>query len=1421
MKNQECATFRDELAALIEIARDRTPDQPAISDELLDHLADCDECRDARHEALLIAEALAVAGADYVHPEDMTRRVLAALDSEPADSELAESEPAQDVAQGEAVNEPAADTQDEPEPAADTGDEPEPADQAASTPVQARSGPDTSARPANDNRAIYWLAAAAVIVGVGGLGIARLTGKPAEPAAPTDQMARQGTSARLDVVDRAADDDRAGVMVRAPGAKEFVPLVRDAAIAAGSTLRTDERTRARMTLDEGSVITLDHGSEVTFSAESSRHVTLRGGELVAEVVTLASEREGVPPATFVTPSARVEVLGTRFALTAQDDFTSVRVSRGLVRLHDSSGQSLEVRPGEEGTVAAGKAPEVAPVVNLAESMSWSERLGGFAPEMAEGDSAMAGIGELRAFKPGEKRDRDWAMALARHHVTVRIAGNVARTEIEETFRNDSDATLEGVYRFPLPPDARIDRLALDVDGGFEEGAFVAKERAARIWAGVIEKAAPRKSKTLPEIIWVPGPWRDPALLEWQRGGRFELRVFPIPARGTRTVKIGYTQTIRPHGDRRRYVYPLAHATNAKSQVETFDIDVRVSGADPDTPVETYGYAFDRVRDQGAVQPAHQTGDQHGSQHISHLAMSESQFTPRGNIIVEYALPRPQTELRAWTFRGDVAAAPQDTPAGNRARELGLDPEVMAEQRKVAADSRPTVLFAIKPRLPRWTEARPRDYIVVVDSSQSMVGERVARATRLVSAMVAEMDRRDRFTVLSCDIECQAMQQGALLAPSSARVHEVNAWLAAIEPAGASDIVAMLGRAAQYAKDRRADRDTWVLYVGDGMASMGHRRPAALADLVATLARDAGVSISTVGIGADADATALSAIARAGRGHFVPYTPGESLGQAALAVLETTYGVSLQNPEITLPAGISDVAPGALATLRAGDELLVAGRFTGAIRGNVVLRGTVGGKPYVNEFPVELEASTAQGNGFVPRTWAALMIDALEQRGRGEDRKRIIALSTAYGVLSRHTSLLVLESEAMFRAFGVDRSAPTVRWTGEEEADMVASQGLIDYDKADSAGAAVAQSAPAPATKSASSRGAASKPSDDFDSGFAGDEMAPPRRERSSRGGRGGQWMRRAWYRVGTASAFDAVHPNILAAVASAEAALAAAPHSREAHRALVQALSYAGQLDRAYQVASQWLERDRLDPEALVYMADILGRQGHRDRSLRLLSGVVDIEPDNEDLHARLALAYDRIGAADRACAHRVSLAELASKDDPGASQRKSKERIEAIAQALRCQRGLGRARGADLTLLGLSGDSTRAQAEAAAAVPARHEQVKGELLLEASWTGGADIDITVVTPQGTRLSWMGGRTSVRGDSAADLGRERLALDKITRGNYLIEVSRARAGDATPVAGHIQVNVLGTRETLPFALAGDRAVVGRVAVRGAFRLVPM
>ena len=117
----------------------------------------------------------------------------------------------------------------------------------------------------------------------------------------------------------------------------------------------------------------------------------------------------------------------------------------------------------------------------------------------------SGLGELRARKPGSTGELDQAVRLTKHDVKVRISGQVARTEIDETFTNDTGDVLEGIYRFPMPPDAQIERLALEVDGRLEEGAFVDKDRAAAIWRGVIQAAAPKSPKPRDEIIWVPGP----------------------------------------------------------------------------------------------------------------------------------------------------------------------------------------------------------------------------------------------------------------------------------------------------------------------------------------------------------------------------------------------------------------------------------------------------------------------------------------------------------------------------------------------------------------------------------------------------------------------------------------------------------------------------------------------------------------------------------------------------------------------------------------------------------------------------------------------------------------------------------------------------------------------------------------------------
>jgi tetratricopeptide (TPR) repeat protein len=820
-----------------------------------------------------------------------------------------------------------------------------------------------------------------------------------------------------------------------------------------------------------------------------------------------------------------------------------------------------------------------------------------------------------------------------------------------------------------------------------------------------------------------------------------------------------------------------------------------------------------------------------------MTLEQGAFVPRGDLVVDYRVDNP-AELRAWTFTGGAAAGPDDKLAGKK--NVGIDPKVVEAQKLVAADARPTAVLALSPKLPRWRESKDRDYVIVIDGSQSMVGERFARASELAVAMVDDMDRRDRFGVLVCDSDCRRMSD--LRAPSNGAAGDVKTWLASQQPAGASDVVASLRAGNDELRDNQ--REKWVLYIGDGFASTGFRRISDVEKAIASTTQGSQVHISTVGIGSDADSALLAAAARGGGGTFLAWVPGQTVGMAAMAALESSYGASLRDATVELPAGLSEVAaaggaPGAtttqttLPTLRAGGEVLIAARMAGNVNGEVVLRGKVGGQPFEQRYPLNLNVSSAAGNGFVPRLWASMAIDQLEREGKGEDRARIVALSQGFGVMSRETSLLVLESQAMFDAFGVDRSQPTATWSGEEDLDEVATSGTlavpadtapdapmatkaankkrsldIGDDSASVAGglgggagfsgAKAPAPPPAPAT-------ATSAPQRDMEKRAEPREMPMP-----PRGGRRMMIaMKKVWTRNAALGGYTGVDAAITKAIAKADDALAASPDSREKHRALVQALSYAGELDRARDVANRWLERDKLDPQALGYIADLLGRDGKRDLALRTLAGLVDLDADRANLHERMINAYERSGRMAQACSHRIALVSLTVK-----------EAVKRAGAAARCLRTLGRTSDADLVIKSLVDDKARVEAEKAATVAPVTPRVAGDLVINGTWTGSTDLDISLVAPDGTRVSWMGGRNDITVADSTSQNREQLAVKRLRKGNYLIEINRADP-TSTPVRGTVDVTVLGQKQAFPFELNGARQVVGRISVTMSSHLEPV
>lgn len=1172
-------------------------------------------------------------------------------------------------------------------------------------------------------------AAIGIVVGL------KLAQHPAD-GAPAESSARataQTTTAQIANADTVTPDAPAAAT---PDTHTVLSVTSCSLVAAGqapapckpgSTFETRPGERMDVELSDGSTLRVNHSSRVVLRDDSPRGLRVESGEAMLE----AARRDDLPALRLDLPAGEVEVTGTRLQLYATPTLSVVGVLNGSVSAR-SAGQTRTVMAGAEALLVPGLAPVLKPAPNLAGSVAWAE------PREASAPGEPSGLGSLRARKPGAKSDTGEALRLVDHRVDVRIQGAVARTTIEEAFKNETDATLEGTYTFPLPPGARIAGLDLLVDGKWERGAIVERARGDKIWRGVIRQATPKKKRVAnEEWIWVPGPWRDPALLQWKQGNQFSLRIFPIPAQGERRVRIAYTETLEAAPSGRRYVLPLAADAAGKARADRFRFEARIGGLGAEARVRATPYALDATQSDGNLV----------------LTASIDDFAPIGDIVLDVPDDAPTDLLRTTTYRDDE-------------HDEGF------------------ALFALQPPLPPRGSDAPVDLVIVVDRSYSTQGFRLDRAAALTAGIVRGLGVESRVQVLACATRCESVG-GDLVAATPAQADTLAHAISELEPLGATrldEAMAAAGRALR-AGGGPVTRGR-VLYLGDGIASLGELDPAHLAS---TTQESLGAArLTAMTLGGEVDDVALRAMTRATDGAFIPMRVGDSVGALAYKAVDRQFAEPLRDARLALPEGLREVAPAALGVVWPGDELFVTARMGGPAAGAVVLSGRVAGEPYESRFTVDLRPETTAGNAFLPRMWAERRIDDLEQTDGEGQRDAIVALSTRFHVLSRHTSLLVLESEAMARAFGVEATRPEVEWTGDEAAESAAA----DDENATVARAeseALAKK-PAAATLGAATGGAikgslgrsARGLADTAREGTAAQVRPTPKPGIPVPPNGGGHFERivRKAVREGSFTRPGEARQRDLDELAKREAALSERPDSRERTEALLRWRLRLGKLDDAEALGRAWLERDRLDAGALLALADVATVRGDFARALALLESAIDLAPDNVDAHLRMEAAWRVQGEHDTACAHALSVALIEASDGD--------EQVAAIRCGGTRERHLG----------GL-GARERREAERALEHSEAEARVGGSLVATVSWDEGDPVELVVITPKGRVLSRLGGEKKLRAGGDVTARESSLGTPLWELGRYRVCVVQP-VGDARKTSGDVRLVAYGQRENQRF-----------------------
>lgn len=755
---------------------------------------------------------------------------------------------------------------------------------------------------------------------------------------------------------------RRGVTVIPRGESERAPYARER-LSEGAEVKIADGGLAWLRRDGGTTMLVRGPGKVGLTGDK---LTIGEGKVFAEAPEGRVDTLEVPDASLVLSAVRASI-------EVHDGKTDAYVLSGEIRAGTTVAHAGELLH------LAGKTASVEP------ALSWEDWTGGLATTDPSAAPAPFGVGTVGARVPGTLGAPYASLTIQRLDVRVAIEGDLAVTEVDQTFFNPQSTTVEGIYRFRAPEGALLSRFGVDRDGGILYGFVKEKAQAqAQYQAHVYQ-----------------GSKEDPALLTWQAPGEYEARLYPIAPGATRRVVVRYSEWLPRAGekaDRRLYVYPMAFEGSEESApyIEDLSIEVDVSkaswpdGKKPRAPV-TIKAGADATR----------VGDV--------IVVREHDFVPRSDFALEL-YDAGVSDIKAVRAKHlpDLVALGAEEAKDARRKGDGEADYLLVPVRSSDAPKREEGL----------------DLVIVVDTSAATDKAMLRMARATTRALLAHLGDKDRVLVLAGDDRLRPVAAGAdaLKKADRALADAVLEGLAKIESGGATDLAAMLSEATTKLGDERASA---IVYIGDGTPTVGEAELATIRDRMKKAPR----LVRTFGLGIG-DGAAMATLAGLSSGGFAARVTDErSAAMAALRLCETAERAVDLGATIDLGSNVERIYPHELGAIVAGETSFVVGRVSGQAPKSATLK-TVRGSA-----ELALDVQELDDVGDLRRRWAMGRLDDLITEGAGH--AALVDLGVRQGVITPVTSIYVPTTQEMTREQRdqIDRRKRTrtaVKRSGEDE-----------------------------------------------------------------------------------------------------------------------------------------------------------------------------------------------------------------------------------------------------------------------------------------------------------------------------------------------------------------------------------------------------
>ena len=573
------------------------------------------------------------------------------------------------------------------------------------------------------------------------------------------------------------------------------------------------------------------------------------------------------------------------------------------------------------------------------------------------------------------------------HTDVRagISGFLARVTVTQTFANTATQNIEAIYTFPLPQDAAVDDMTIQIGDRTVRGLIKRREEARAIY---------EKAKSTGHVA---------ALLDQERPNIFTQSVANILPGEQVTVTISYVETLRYEAGSYEFVFPMVVGPRYIPGQPT---GYQGSGWAPDT---------NRVPDASRITPwVAAKGTRAGHDISLELALdagvpiqdlrskthdidvdrkSPSRVSVR--LRDESAIPNKDFILKYDVAGAQVADAILTTPSPARSKPAG---------------GYFTMILQPAARLPE-SDIQPKELVFVLDTSGSMWGFPLEKAKQVISRALDELYPGDTFNLITFSGDTHIVFPQPVY-PTAENIRKAKDVLASRTGGGGTEMMKAI-RAALVPSDKQ-DHVRVVCFLTDGYVGNDM-------EIVGEVQKHPNARVFAFGIGTAVNRFLLDKMAEAGRGAVEYVNLADKADEAATRFYERVRSPLLTDLYVDwggLP--VTDVYPQRLPDLFSGQPVIITGRYTKPASGTVRLKGTRAGGPFSRDIAVTFSSTTPPFDALAG-FWARRRIDYLMsqdwlgmQNGamKPELKEQITQLGLDYRLMTQFTSFVAVEEKVV-------------------------------------------------------------------------------------------------------------------------------------------------------------------------------------------------------------------------------------------------------------------------------------------------------------------------------------------------------------------------------------------------------------------------